>query len=71
MGRAWGWRDGEGAGLTPLNAWFSTAFVWSVSAGGDMRSLEVWYSHLAAEGAEVMAWMLALNEDLRPLAGLA
>ncbi len=57
--------------LKQRNALLKTAFLAKRSGGGDMRTLDVWDSHLARAGAELLAARLALVEDLRPLVGVA
>lgn len=57
--------------LKQRNALLKTAFLARRSGGGDMRTLDVWDSHLAANGAELLAARLALIEDLRPFADVA
>ena len=55
--------------LKQRNALLKTAFLAKRSGGGDMRTLDVWDSHLAQNGAELLSARLGLIEDLRPLAG--
>src|SRR3954464_15615530 len=57
--------------LKQRNALLKTAFLARRSGGGDMRTLDVWDSHLAASGSELLAARLALVEDLVPLADVA
>ena len=57
--------------LKQRNALLKTAFLAKRSGGGDMRTLDVWDSHLAASGSELLAARLALVEDLVPLADVA
>jgi DNA replication and repair protein RecF len=57
--------------LKQRNALLKTAFLAKRSGGGDMRTLDVWDSHLAATGSELLAARLALVEELRPLADVA
>ncbi|MCW2605727.1 MAG: replication/repair protein RecF [Frankiales bacterium] len=57
--------------LKQRNALLKTAFLAKRSGGGDMRTLDVWDSHLARSGAELLAARLALVEDLRPLVAVA
>ena len=57
--------------LKQRNALLKTAFLARRSGGGDMRTLDVWDSHLARAGAELLAARLALVEDLRPLVAVA
>ncbi len=57
--------------LKQRNALLKTAFLARRSGGGDMRTLDVWDSHLARSGAELLAARLALVEDLRPLVSVA
>ncbi len=57
--------------LKQRNALLKTAFLARRSGGGDMRTLDVWDSHLARAGAELLAARLALVEDLRPLVSVA
>jgi DNA replication and repair protein RecF len=52
--------------LKQRNALLKTAFLARRSGGGDMRTLDVWDSHLARSGAELLAARLALVEALRP-----
>ena len=49
--------------LKQRNALLKTAFLARRSGGGDMRTLDVWDSHLARAGAELLAARLALVED--------
>ena len=57
--------------LKQRNALLKTAFLAKRSGGGDMRTLDVWDSHLAQSGSELLAARLALVEDLSPLADVA
>ena len=57
--------------LRQRNALLKTAFLARRSGGGDMRTLDVWDSHLARAGAELLAARLALVDDLRPLVAVA
>src|SRR3954451_25011643 len=57
--------------LKQRNALLKTAFLARRSGGGDMRTLDVRDSHLAASGSELLAARLALVDDLRPLADVA
>ena len=57
--------------LKQRNALLKTAFLARRSGGGDMRTLDVWDSHLAATGSELLAARLALVEELTPLADIA
>src|SRR3954454_6634258 len=57
--------------LKQRNALLKTAFLAKRSGGGDMRTLDVWDSHLAASGSELLAARRALVEDLLPLADVA
>jgi DNA replication and repair protein RecF len=57
--------------LKQRNALLKTAFLARRSGGGDMRTLDVWDSHLAQSGSELLAARLALVDDLRPLADVA
>jgi DNA replication and repair protein RecF len=57
--------------LKQRNALLKTAFLAKRSGGGDMRTLDVWDSHLAQTGAELLAARLALVDDLLPLAQVA
>ncbi|MDP9435941.1 MAG: DNA replication/repair protein RecF [Actinomycetota bacterium] len=52
--------------LKQRNALLKTAFLTRRSGGGDLRTLDVWDSHLARTGAELLAARLALVELLRP-----
>ena len=52
--------------LKQRNALLKTAFLARRSGGGDMRTLDVWDSHLARCGAELLAARLRLVEALRP-----
>ena len=51
--------------LKQRNALLKTAFAARRSGGGDMRTLDVWDSHLARCGAELLAARLALTEAMR------
>ncbi|MFN2538323.1 MAG: DNA replication/repair protein RecF [Mycobacteriales bacterium] len=57
--------------LKQRNALLKTAFLARRSGGGDMRTLDVWDSHLAQAGSELLAARMALVEDLVPLADIA
>ena len=57
--------------LKQRNALLKTAFLARRSGGGDMRTLDVWDSHLAQSGSELLAARLGLVEDLLPLADVA
>jgi DNA replication and repair protein RecF len=57
--------------LKQRNALLKTAFLARRSGGGDMRTLDVWDSHLAQSGAELVAARMALVEDLVPRADVA
>ncbi|MDX6218170.1 MAG: replication and repair protein RecF [Frankiales bacterium] len=57
--------------LKQRNALLKTALLARRSGGGDMRTLDVWDSHLAQSGSELLAARLALVDDLRPLADVA
>ena len=57
--------------LKQRNALLKTAFLArrrssAPGAGGDMRTLDVWDTHLARSGAELLAARLALVQALRP-----
>jgi DNA replication and repair protein RecF len=52
--------------LKQRNALLKTAFLARRSGGGDMRTLDVWDSHLARSGADLLGARLALVEALRP-----
>src|ERR1700712_749529 len=52
--------------LKQRNALLKTAFLARRSGGGDMRTLDVWDSHLAVAGAELLAARLVLVEQLQP-----
>lgn len=52
--------------LKQRNALLKTAFLARRSGGGDMRTLDVWDSHLARTGAELLAARLALVDALAP-----
>jgi DNA replication and repair protein RecF len=62
--------------LKQRNALLKTAFLAKRSGGGTAtssaaRTLDVWDSHLAASGSELLAARLALVADLQPLADVA
>jgi DNA replication and repair protein RecF len=57
--------------LKQRNALLKTAFLARRSGGGDMRTLDVWDSHLAATGAELLSARMGLVDDLSPLADIA
>lgn len=62
--------------LKQRNALLKTAFLARRTGGGAgvsnaARTLDVWDSHLAANGAELLSARLGLIEDLRPLVDLA
>jgi DNA replication and repair protein RecF len=57
--------------LKQRNALLKTAFLARRSGGGDMRTLDVWDSHLAQTGAELLAARLVLVDDLLPFAQVA
>jgi len=57
--------------LKQRNALLKTAFLAKRSGGADMRTLDVWDSHLAQTGSELLAARLALVDDLLPLAQVA
>ena len=57
--------------LKQRNALLKSAFLAKRSGGGDMRTLDVWDSHLAATGAELLSARLGLVEELRPLLEVA
>jgi DNA replication and repair protein RecF len=57
--------------LKQRNALLKTAFLARRSGGGDMRTLDVWDTHLAQTGSELLAARLALVDDLQPLAQVA
>jgi len=57
--------------LKQRNALLKTAFLAKRSGGADMRTLDVWDSHLAQAGSELLAARLALVDDLQPLAQVA
>lgn len=57
--------------LKQRNALLKTAFLARRSGGADMRTLDVWDSHLAQTGAELLAARLGLVDDLQPLAQVA
>ena len=57
--------------LKQRNALLKTAYLARRSGGADMRTLDVWDSHLASTGAELLAARLALVADLLPLADVA
>jgi len=52
--------------LKQRNALLKTAFLARRSGGGDMRTLDVWDSHLARAGAELLAARRALVDALAP-----
>ena len=52
--------------LKQRNALLKSSFA-AKRAGGDLRTLDVWDSHLATAGAELLAARLDLVESLRPL----
>ena len=52
--------------LKQRNALLKTAFLARRSGGGDMRTLDVWDSHLARVGADLLAARLGLVEAMRP-----
>ena len=52
--------------LKQRNALLKTAFLARRSGGGDMRTLDVWDTHLAVAGAELLAARLALTDQLGP-----
>jgi DNA replication and repair protein RecF len=57
--------------LKQRNALLKTAFLARRSGGGDMRTLDVWDSHLAQTGAELLSARLGLVEQLLPFAQVA
>ncbi|MCW2586210.1 MAG: recF [Frankiales bacterium] len=57
--------------LKQRNALLKTAFLAKRSGGGDMRTLDVWDTHLAQTGSELLAARLGLVDDLLPLADVA
>lgn len=57
--------------LKQRNALLKTAFLARRSGGGDMRTLDVWDSHLAQTGSELLAARLSLVDDLLPFAQVA
>jgi DNA replication and repair protein RecF len=57
--------------LKQRNALLKTAFLARGSGGGDMRTLDVWDSHLARAGAELLSARLELVDALRPLVATA
>ena len=61
--------------LKQRNALLKTAFLArrsrAAGGGGDMRTLDVWDSHLARSGADLLGARLALVEALRPLVATA
>ena len=57
--------------LKQRNALLKTAFLARRSGGGDMRTLDVWDSHLAQTGAELLSARLGLVEELLPFAQVA
>ncbi len=52
--------------LKQRNALLKSAGAAIKRGGGDVRTLDVWDSHLAAAGAELLAARLALVDDLAP-----
>ena len=52
--------------LKQRNALLKTAFLARRTGGGDMRTLDVWDTHLARSGADLLGARLALVEALRP-----
>ena len=57
--------------LKQRNALLKSAYLAKRSGGGDMRTLDVWDSHLATTGAELLSARLGLVEELRPLLEVA
>ena len=57
--------------LKQRNALLKTAFLARRSGGGDMRTLDVWDTHLARAGAELLAARLGLVAALAPHVGKA
>lgn len=57
--------------LKQRNALLKNAFLARRSGGGDMRTLEVWDTHLARTGAELLSARLVLVDRLRPLVHVA
>jgi DNA replication and repair protein RecF len=57
--------------LKQRNALLKTAFLAKRSGGADMRTLDVWDSHLARTGAELLSARLLLVEELLPYAQVA
>jgi DNA replication and repair protein RecF len=57
--------------LKQRNALLKTAFLAKRSGGGDMRTLDVWDSHLAQTGSELLSARLTLVEELLPYAQVA
>jgi DNA replication and repair protein RecF len=57
--------------LKQRNALLKTAFLAKRSGGADMRTLDVWDSHLAQTGAELLSARLQLVEELLPYAQVA
>ncbi|HUR13536.1 MAG TPA: DNA replication/repair protein RecF [Mycobacteriales bacterium] len=57
--------------LKQRNALLKTAFLAKRSGGADMRTLDVWDSHLAQTGAELLAARLTLVDELLPYAQVA
>jgi DNA replication and repair protein RecF len=57
--------------LKQRNALLKTAFLARRSGGGDMRTLDVWDSHLAQTGAELLSARLGLVDELLPFAQVA
>jgi DNA replication and repair protein RecF len=57
--------------LKQRNALLKTAFLAKRSGGADMRTLDVWDSHLAQSGADLLSARLSLVEELQPYAQVA
>jgi DNA replication and repair protein RecF len=57
--------------LKQRNALLKTAFLAKRSGGADMRTLDVWDSHLAQTGAELLSARLLLVDELLPYAQVA
>jgi DNA replication and repair protein RecF len=57
--------------LQQRTALLKTAFLAKRSGGADMRTLDVWDSHLAQTGAELLSARLLLVEELLPYAQVA
>jgi DNA replication and repair protein RecF len=57
--------------LKQRTALLKTAFLAKRSGGADMRTLDVWDSHLAQTGAELLSARLLLVEELLPYAQVA